>query len=115
MREWLCVLALVGGGDVTVPNELILVDHQSINTDRTARMSSIRTDSHFGAKSIAESVGKVGGRIPVNTGRVDLVQETLGAGRVFEDGSTVPVRASIFFAVRSISFWFSIISFTSSV
>ncbi len=99
VREWFGILAFIGRGDVTVSDKLVLVDHQSIDADRSAGMGSIRTDSHFRAQSITESVGKMRGRIPVDAGRVHLVQESLRAGRVFgHDGIRVrrAVTANVF-------------------
>src|SRR5436190_693600 len=75
---------------MTVTDELILVDHQSVDADRSARMRSIRADSHLRAEAVSESVGEMRRRIPVDAGRVDLVEEALRARRIFgHDGIRV--------------------------
>src|SRR5690349_3799712 len=52
VREFAGVFATVRGNDVSVPDQLILIDHQPLNTDRAAGVSLIGADADFSAEAV---------------------------------------------------------------
>src|SRR5678816_2805884 len=53
VREWSGILPFVGCGNVAIADELVLVDHQPVDTDRPTGVSPIRADAHLGAEPVA--------------------------------------------------------------
>ncbi|KAI6752779.1 hypothetical protein HG530_013531 [Fusarium avenaceum] len=72
----------VVGCRLVVTPDLVLVNGKTVKADRTAGMDLVCTDANLGAESITHAVGKTGGSVPVNAGRVYLVHETFGLGSV---------------------------------
>src|SRR5262249_24969838 len=81
---------------MAIANELVLVYQQPFHTDRSTRVSLIGADADFSAQTVTETIGESRRRIPVDTGGIDFVQESLCVGFVLsDDGIGVPGSVSM--------------------
>ena len=71
--------------NMTLSSQLVLVTHQTFQTDGSSGMNLIRANTHLGSKSIPESVSKTSRTIPVHTSRIYSLQELFGIDLGFSD------------------------------
>ena len=56
--------------DLSLTKQLIFISHQTFQTYRSSGMDLSCTDPYLCAESIAESIGKPGGTVLINPGRI---------------------------------------------
>src|SRR5438105_3384746 len=96
VTKWLCVFAGIRRHDVAVADELVLVDQQTVHTDRTAGVGLVRTDADLRTEAVSKSVRESRGRVPVNSCGIDFIQEALRIRFVFRnDRVRVPGSVSV--------------------
>lgn len=81
------------GAGVALAPQLVLVDHEPVEPDRTPRVNLVGADADLRAEAVAHAVGEARRRVPVRAGAVHGRHEPLGlVGVRREDGLGV-VRA----------------------
>ena len=79
--------------NMSLPPNLVLVNHQPFQTDRTARVDLVGTDTDLGAETITHAVREASRRVPVRAGSVHGRHEALGLVLVGSQDRLGVVRA----------------------
>mmetsp|Transcript_56031 Transcript_56031/g.121970 ORF Transcript_56031/g.121970 Transcript_56031/m.121970 type:complete len:241 (+) Transcript_56031:131-853(+) len=83
-------------GNVAAAVELVLVDHEPLNSHRAARVDAVCAHANLRAKSVTLAVGEARRRVDVDSGRIDETGEVLGGGgRLRHDGVGVVRRVRV--------------------